>query len=102
MNDDWSSWSGVAAIRQQCEARAASEGLAGLELFFRAQQLFQDRLAARPSYRERQADWRERQKQAGKSCDPLRRALEAIRDGHNDPRGLARETMEATPKEGEK
>ena len=93
MADDWKSWSGVAQIRHECEAQAAAEGLAGLDLFFRGQQLFQERLEKRPTYRERQAAWKSKQMARVRPVDPLRAALEAIRDGHNDPRALAKEVL---------
>lgn len=87
---EWFSWEGVVSIRQRCEAQAVSEGLAGLELFFRGQELFSQCLAARSSYRDRQAAWFKKQTA---SRDPFREVLQAIADGHNDPRSLAREVL---------
>lgn len=87
---EWFTWQGVASIRARCEAQAQSEGLAGLELFFRAQNLFTECVASKPTYRERQAKWMAKQKPA---ADPLREALQAIADGHNDPRALAAEVL---------
>lgn len=90
MADDWTTWQGVARVRADCEDKAKDEGLAGLELFFRSQALFNERLDASPSYRERQEKWAAKQP---KTSNPMRDALEAISAGHNDPRALATEVL---------
>lgn len=61
MADDWKTWAGIAAIRADCEAQAAKEGLSGIHLFFRSQKLFSERLEAKPTYREKHAKWRDEQ-----------------------------------------
>lgn len=86
-------WSGIACLRQRCEAQAQAEGLAGVELFFRGQQLFMKSLNRFPSYRERQK-LRGAPVRVTASADELRRALEQIRDGHNNPRELAAQVLE--------
>lgn len=90
---DWFSWEGIARIRAQCEAQAESEGLAGLRLFMRGQELFNEALAAKPTYRERQRSWRAKIQPEHAASDPLREALQAIADGHNDPRTLAKQVL---------
>lgn len=86
------SWSGIASLRGRCEAQAASEGLAGIELFFRGQALFSESLSRFPSYKERNTAWKSKQVSVA-SKDPVREALEQIRDGHNDARGLAAKVL---------
>lgn len=89
---DWFTWEGVARIRNACEKQAMSEGLSGLELFFRGQDLFTKQLVAAPSYRERQKKWADAQVSKSKPS-PLLDALQEIADGHNDPRKLATDVL---------
>ena len=61
MRSEFATWEGVAKVRARCEAQAAKEGLAGLELFFRSQNLFMEAVNARPTYRQIQTAWRKEQ-----------------------------------------
>ncbi|MDP5216738.1 hypothetical protein Q5Y75_05865 [Ruegeria sp. 2205SS24-7] len=95
---EWFSWPGIASIRARCEAKAQVEGIrGGLELFFRQQKLFSECLARKPTMKDRQAQ----RATVAKVNDPLREALQAIADGHNDPRSLAISTLRALLSEGE-
>lgn len=85
-------WSSVARLQRRCADQAKAEGLVGLELYFREQQLFTECLGRRPSYRERQK-LRVTPVRVTASADELRRALEQIRDGHNNPRELAAQVL---------
>lgn len=78
----------MAAIR----AELAGYGMTSTELHFAAVQTYEDRHSNDPSYRER-CDARLALPTSARP-DPFREALERIRDGHNDPRGLAREILE--------
>lgn len=95
MRSEIDTWRGVARVRARCEAQAAKEGLAGVELFFRSQKLFMDAINAQPSYKQRQAAWRKEQAIKNPPApNPLVAALREIEAGHNDPRKLAREALE--------
>ncbi|GLQ26157.1 hypothetical protein GCM10007927_09600 [Sulfitobacter pacificus] len=103
MRSELDTWRGVANVRARCEAQAVEEGLAGLELFFRSQNLFMEAINAQPTYRERQAAWAAEQasKNPPKS-DPIVEALRQIAGGHNDPRKLALDVLSAyDSKEGQ-
>lgn len=94
MADDWHSWQGVARVRAECENQAVDEGLSGLPLFFRSQELFTARLDATPSYKQRQQKWADDQARKNPPVKSrMQEALEAIRDGHNDPRALASQVL---------
>lgn len=71
----------MAEIEDELRARGAS----GPSLHFEAVRTYEVRHAGDPTFRERQAAWLARQ--APGAPDPFRKALEAIRDGHNDPPG---------------
>jgi hypothetical protein len=78
------------------------DGLDGTDLYFEAIRLYAKRHENDPSYRQRQEAARSRgEKWVGSASLPhaddlLRKALEEIRDGHNDPRTLAREVLAVT------
>ena len=96
MNDDrdWFSWEGIQRIRDDCDARARADGLSGLELYFRKVQLFDQALAEKPAYKERQRRWMKRQNERqSKLPHPFHDALQKIADGHNDAMGLAKRVL---------
>jgi hypothetical protein len=73
--------------------RYRRQGLDGVELHFASIRHYENRHRDDPTYKERQAKWLATQV-AATPIDLLRVALEEIRDGHNDPRALAREVLE--------
>lgn len=74
----------MAAIR----AALASLHWTETELHFAAIRVYEERHAGEPTYRERCAARRQIT-----APSPMREALMLIRDGHNDPRALAREIL---------
>jgi hypothetical protein len=92
-------WEGVARVKARCEDQAASEGLKGFRLFFRAQDLFMKAAAAQPTYRQINERWaKEQALKHPIKPNPLIEALRQIADGHNDPRKLATEALQALSK----
>ena len=92
---DWFSWEGVARIQEAAGAQATDEGATGVGHYFRQKEIFDELLDKRESYKERSARWLSGQR-AKHTVPPnrLRDALQAIADGHNDPRSLAREVLD--------
>jgi hypothetical protein len=100
MRSELNTWEEVAKVRARCEGQAAKEGLAGLELFFRSQNLFMEVVNAQPTYRQIQTEWRKEQERLHPpKPNPLIEALRQIADGHNDPRKLASDVLQDTLKE---
>ncbi len=98
INDrDWFSWDGIHRIKSALRDKALSEGLEGIELHFRTEALFQEALADKPSFRERQLA---RQTRTTSMRDPFHDALEQIAAGHNNPRRLAANTLAASSNKG--
>lgn len=98
INDkDWFSWEGINRIKSALREHAKSEGLDGFELHFRTEALFNEALNAKPTYRERNAAWRSK---TARQPNTFRDALEQIAAGHNDPRRLAHDTLEAAKSRG--
>lgn len=92
MEDDWKTWEGVRAVREDCDRQASDEGLEGIEKFFRVQRLFEDRLNQRPSFAQKCREFRERS--ATNRVDNALTAdeIEWLADrlaGVNDPIGVA-------------
>lgn len=88
---------GYAHMVEMCEIEAThrAKGLGGAELYFASVREYEQRHRSDPSYRDRVQKW------LATSSTPapdnlLRQALEQIRDGHNDPRSLARDVLAAT------
>lgn len=86
---------------REIEAGLRAEGLTGIALHFKAIRQYETRHAGDPSYRQRQDAARARGEAWVLGASPpssendiLIAALEAIRDGHNDPRALAAEILE--------
>lgn len=77
---------------REIEAGLQAKGITGVALHFETVRHYEERHKNDPTYRERQSKWLATQV-AGTPDDLLRRALEEIRDGHNDPRGLARSVL---------
>lgn len=80
---------------REIEATLRAGGLAGADLYFASIREYQKRHANDPTFRERQQAWLATSSTPAPP-DLLRQALEQIRDGHNDPRSLAREVLAAT------
>ena len=79
---------------REIESELYATGLRGAELYFASTAKYMERHKNDPTYRERAQKW------LATSCTPepvdlIRQALEQIRDGHNDPRALAREVLDA-------
>lgn len=79
----------MASIR----AELMAQGQQGMALHFNAIRAYEARHVGDPTYAEKCAARRRLDMHNPDRFDPLRVALELIRDGHNDPRGLARETL---------
>jgi len=83
------------------EAEQRAAGLSGTELYFACIRHYEARHRGDPSFRQRQEIARVNgEAWVGTPSTPslddlLRQALEQIRDGHNDPRSLAREVLDA-------
>ena len=75
------------------EAELRARGVTGVALHFQAVARYEEIHKNDPSYRERQTKWLATQV-ASTPDDLFRKALEEIRDGHNDPRALARSVLE--------
>jgi hypothetical protein len=91
---------------RQLEDALRSQGLSGIALHFAVVHQYEEAHKSDPSFRQRQEIARANGEKwiAGGASLPsdveiLRAALEAIRDGHNDPRALAREVLERVVKE---
>jgi hypothetical protein len=86
---------GYDQMQEMSEIRLAlaNQGVTGTILHFRAVSEYERRHCGEPSYRERQQAWLARQKPSAPVLDYLILALREIRDGHNDPRTLAREVL---------
>lgn len=78
---------------REIEKTLRSSGLDGAELYFASVKEYETRHKNDPSYRYRHEKWLATSS-TPMPPDLLRQALEQIRDGHNDPRSLARETLE--------
>jgi len=74
---------------REIEERLRANGVTGVALHFAAVAQYEKAHADDPTYRQRQ------QTTVQSQPDLLRRALEEIRDGHNDPRALARQVLGA-------
>lgn len=86
---DWFTWRGIAKIRSACEKQAANEGLAGIELFLRSQDLFSKLLSERTNYRQRQQDRKQYvsdTKPVWLTSDEIEYLMERL-EGVNDPTG---------------
>lgn len=77
---------------QRIEAALRANGVTGIELHFAAVRTYEALHRGDPSYRERQKAWLATSTAETKP-DLFRVALEEIRDGHNDPRALARQVL---------
>lgn len=80
---------------REIERGLRTSGLDGVELYFASIRQYEARHKDDPSYRESQKKWLATSSTPAPT-DLLRQALEQIRDGHNDPRAMAREVLEAT------
>lgn len=78
---------------REIEERLIGAGMTGAELHFAKVSEYEKRHRNDPSFRERQAEWL-KVVLTSAPADPFRRVLEQIRDGHNDPRALARMALE--------
>lgn len=76
------------------DAEMRNKGLVGAELHFACVKQYEVNHKDDPSYRQRQKKWLATAS-APAPTDLLRQALEQIRDGHNDPRALARKVLSA-------
>lgn len=79
---------------REIERDLKSSGLDGADLYFASVKQYEKRHKDDPSFRETSAKWLATQSTPAPT-DLLRQALEQIRDGHNDPRSLAREVLAA-------
>lgn len=79
----------------EIEDALRADGATGVELHFAAVRAYEVRHKNDASFKVRQKIWLATQV-AATPDDLLRRALEEIRDGHNDPRALARLVLERT------
>ena len=73
---------------------AFDASLKGADLHFACVHEYQTRHRGDPTYRERVQKWLATSS-TPKPVDLIRQALEQIRDGHNDPRALARDVLAA-------
>ncbi|RUW56835.1 hypothetical protein [Mesorhizobium sp. M8A.F.Ca.ET.021.01.1.1] len=81
--------------RHLIEAELEAAGVPMPDRMFQASAIQMERHKNDPSFRERQEAARALAPTAAPSLlDRYREALEAIRDGHNDPRDLARKVLE--------
>lgn len=85
---------GYAHMREmrEIEDGLRSSGIVGAELYFASVKQYETRHRNDPTYRERHQQWLATSATASPT-DLLRQALEQIRDGHNDPRTVAREAL---------
>lgn len=74
---------------REIENDLREQGVTGVALHFEAVRLYEIAHKNDLTYRERQTKWLATQIASTKN-DLFRKALEEIRDGHNDPRALAR------------
>lgn len=77
---------------REIESELLASGLRGADLYFASVGRYEERHKDDPTYRERHHKWLA----TSATPDPpdlIRQALEQIRDGHNDPRALAREVL---------
>lgn len=87
---------------REIESRLRKQGLFGVNLYFESVRAYDARHNADLTYRQRQDAAKARGEKWVSSNevrlpdDLLRKALEEIRDGHNDPRTLARDVLAAT------
>ena len=79
---------------REIESALRTTGLTGAELYFASVKQYETRHKDDPTYRERHQKWLATSSTPSPP-DLLRQALEQIRDGHNDPRALAREALAA-------
>lgn len=79
---------------REIERELRATGLVGADLYFATSREYEARHKGDPSYRERVQKWLATSS-TPMPVDLIRQALEQIRDGHNDPRTLAREVLEA-------
>lgn len=79
---------------REIEDNLRSSGFSGADLYFASVRQYETRHKSDPSYREMSQKWLATQS-TPKPTDLIRQALEQIRDGHNDPRALARAVLEA-------
>lgn len=77
---------------REIEGDLRASGLSGVELYFASIRQYEVNHKDDPTYRERQEGWLATASTPAPT-DLLRQALEQIRDGHNDPRSLAREVL---------
>lgn len=97
-------WGTVNRWRREFEAARREAGEDDLRAMMGAAEDVRQRLAAQPRMKDMQAAFRRIYPQANSaksSTDELRAALEAIRDGHNDPRALAAEVLKGEFQERE-
>jgi hypothetical protein len=83
---------------REIERELRATGLSGADLYFATSRQYEARHKNDPSYRERVQKWLATSS-TPKPVDLIRRALEQIRDGHNDPRTLARDVLAAIDNE---
>lgn len=79
---------------REIERGLRAAGLGGTDLYFASIGEYEARHKNDPSYRETHQKWLATSS-TPKPVDLIRQALEQIRDGHNDPRALAREVLDA-------
>lgn len=87
---------------REIEEGLRAKGLNGAELHFASVSAYEVRHKSDPTLRQRQDAARSTEQagpQAKRLDEILREALEMIRDGHNDPRGLAQEVLANTSPE---
>lgn len=88
---------------QQIEDEHRVAGLSGMELFFASIRTYEGRHKSDPTFKQKQQAARARGEDwigtpsIPSTTDLLRQALEEIRDGHNDPRALARAVLGSLP-----
>jgi hypothetical protein len=75
------------------EKRLRAEGVTGVALHFEAVRRYEVAHRNDPTFKDRQKKWLATCA-ANTRPDLFRLALVEIRDGHNDPRGLARRVLE--------
>jgi hypothetical protein len=78
---------------REIEDALRTSGLHGTELHFACVRQYEVRHKDDPTYRQRQQAWLATNS-VQSFRDLLRQALEEIRDGHNDPRALARQVLD--------
>lgn len=88
-------YSHMIEMREIEKTMRARTDLTGADLYFACVDQYEKRHAGDPTYKERQQQWLSKHTTMPTNFSLMKEALEQIRDGHNDPRALATEVLNA-------